>query len=603
MLERRDEPRRDLGPVPLSRRPLGQRHAHARLPLRAVDPTTSRSPTARRSATTSTASSPSAASTGTSASARKVLAADWRGGRGALARDGRGRAAAGTSSTARFLYLASGYYDYDDPHDAQLPGLENFAGQVVHPQFWPRDLDYAGKRVVVIGSGATAVTIVPAMADQAAHVTMLQRTADLDGGRAEPRQVGQPPAQVAARAGSPTGSPGRRTSACTTCSSPRRAASPTRSPTTSPASCARSSASTIRAEHFQPPYAPWDQRLCLVPDGDFFEAIKAGKASIVTGEIEASRPDGVRLKSGERCPADVVVTATGLQPRARRQDRGQPRRRAGRFQPSAGSTAAACSPTCPTSRWCSATSTPAGRCAPTTTRDYVCRVLNHMADKRADVVAPDLPEDHGLEEADIVVVLLGLPPARARADAQERRRRCRGGSTRTTSRTAATSASARSTTACCASTRSGSLAESAGSGHSLSPPRMTTDRDLDRRADRDRRRDPLGPHPRQEHRPGRELAAGPGHPPDAKCAWCPTSRSASSRRSTRCATAPRLPVHHRRHRPDARRHHRRRGRRGARRAGRRPPRGARASSRTTTPPAAGSTKRACAWRACPKAPT
>jgi cation diffusion facilitator CzcD-associated flavoprotein CzcO len=211
-----------------------------------------------------------------------------------------------------FLYVCAGYYDYAGGYRPRWPGEEAFAGRIVHPQHWPDDLDYAGKRVVVIGSGATAITLVPALTDKAAHVTMLQRS---------PSYVVSLPAHdpFARRLGQLL--PRRAAAAVVRWKNialsrfffglARRRPEQTR----------RSILDSVRAalpegydvdRHFSPRYDPWDQRLCLVPDNDLFEAISAGKATIVTDEIERFSANGLRLKSGAELPADIVVTATGL---------------------------------------------------------------------------------------------------------------------------------------------------------------------------------------------------------------------------------------------------------------------------------------------------
>ncbi len=214
--------------------------------------------------------------------------------------------------TCSFLYLASGYYDYASGHRPEWPGEADFRGRIVHPQFWPGEFDFAGKRVAVIGSGATAVTLVPALAHQASQVTMVQRS----------------PSYIVA-------APARDTHAkWLQRLLPRSAAAPLirwkhilltislfgrarRSPQRV-AEWIREQARKALPDgypverDFSPAYNPWDQRLCLIPDGDLFEAIAGGKVAIATGEIERFVPEGLRLRSGETVPADVVVTATGL---------------------------------------------------------------------------------------------------------------------------------------------------------------------------------------------------------------------------------------------------------------------------------------------------
>jgi cation diffusion facilitator CzcD-associated flavoprotein CzcO len=214
--------------------------------------------------------------------------------------------------TARFLYVCSGYYHYDAGHTPDFPGVERFGGTLVHPQRWPEDLDYSGKNVVVIGSGATAVTLVPAMAEKAAHVTMLQRSptyimalpAEDKIANTLRRLVGPKRAYFVARWKNVLMSTflyqlSRRR--------PHVVRNLIRKATM------RQLPSGYDVDtHFKPRYQPWDQRLCLVPDGDLFRAIRHGRASVVTDRIAEFTESGLRLESGETLPADVVVTATGL---------------------------------------------------------------------------------------------------------------------------------------------------------------------------------------------------------------------------------------------------------------------------------------------------
>ncbi|MFD3459133.1 flavin-containing monooxygenase [Nocardia fluminea] len=218
-----------------------------------------------------------------------------------------------TTLTCNFLYACAGYYNYDRAHAPVFPGVEDFSGQVVHPQFWPDDLDYAGKRVVVIGSGATAVTLVPAMAEQAAHVTMLQRSptwiSAVPGRDKQADKIrGLLPPDLAHRV--------IRTKNilfnigfyqyC------RRRPESARKLLTALTTRILKDEKVV-AEHFTPDYNPWDQRLCAVPDADFFKAMKKGTADVVTDHIDTFVPEGIRLKSGRILEADIVVTATGLQ--------------------------------------------------------------------------------------------------------------------------------------------------------------------------------------------------------------------------------------------------------------------------------------------------
>ncbi|WP_427384149.1 flavin-containing monooxygenase [Janibacter sp. G56] len=211
-----------------------------------------------------------------------------------------------------FLYLCAGYYDYERPHTPTWPGQEDFAGEVVHPQFWTDDIDHAGKRVVVIGSGATAVTLVPAMAQTATHVTMLQRsptwmTIMSEGGlapgisRVLPKRAAHAlNRQVSLALNTGFYQLSRR--------SPRAAAAYLRHGLRR---ALHGDEAALR-EHFTPRYNVWDQRLCVVPNADLFRAMRAGTASVVTDTIDRFVPEGIRLTSGRVLEADLIVTATGL---------------------------------------------------------------------------------------------------------------------------------------------------------------------------------------------------------------------------------------------------------------------------------------------------
>ena len=212
----------------------------------------------------------------------------------------------------RFLFLGAGYYDYDEPYDANFPGRKDFKGPVVHPQFWPENLDYAGKKVVVIGSGATAVTIVPAMASSgAAHVTMLQRT---------PTWMATRPAKDRFANTLRKFLPEKIAYALTRAKNiffqdlvfKRARTAPDKVKEFLEKQLKQHLGDHYNKADFTPPYNPWEQRLCLVPDADFFEAIKAGKANIVTDHIEKFDKTGITLKSGQHIEADIIVTATGL---------------------------------------------------------------------------------------------------------------------------------------------------------------------------------------------------------------------------------------------------------------------------------------------------
>jgi cation diffusion facilitator CzcD-associated flavoprotein CzcO len=218
-----------------------------------------------------------------------------------------------TSFTCNFLFMCSGYYNYARGHTPDFPGAETFAGKIVHPQFWPEDLDYAGKRVVVIGSGATAVTLVPAMAEKAAHVTMLQRS---------PTYVVSRPAEDGFANWLRRKLPSKLAYGITRWRNVLFGMFFFNMARKRPEKVKQRILGMVRQElgpdydiatHFTPRYNPWDQRLCLVPDGDLFNALRKGEASVVTDRIAAFTPEGIALESGETLPADIIVTATGLE--------------------------------------------------------------------------------------------------------------------------------------------------------------------------------------------------------------------------------------------------------------------------------------------------
>ena len=206
--------------------------------------------------------------------------------------------------TCRFLYVASGYYDYSSGYRPEWPGEADFQGRIVHPQSWPDDLDYSGKRVAVIGSGATAVTIVPAMAGKAARVTMIQRS---------PSYIVAAPAHDWMAKVLPAKLVRWKHILLTIFLFGRARSRPERVAEYIRDKAREALPAGYPVERdFSPRYAPWDQRLCLIPDGDLFEAISAGKAAIATGEIDRFLPGGIKLNTGETIAADIVVTATGL---------------------------------------------------------------------------------------------------------------------------------------------------------------------------------------------------------------------------------------------------------------------------------------------------
>jgi len=214
--------------------------------------------------------------------------------------------------TCGFLLMCSGYYSYAEGHAPAFPGVHRFKGTVVHPQFWPEDFDHAGKRVVVVGSGATAVTIVPAMAEAAAHVTMLQRSPTyVVALPAEDRIADWLRRRLPARLAHGIARWKNVAAGALIYRLARWRPEQTKRRITAMAQRALGADYDV-ATHFTPGYDPWDQRLCVAPDADLFEAIRSGRASVVTDHVEAFTETGIRLRSGRDLRADVVVTATGL---------------------------------------------------------------------------------------------------------------------------------------------------------------------------------------------------------------------------------------------------------------------------------------------------
>jgi monooxygenase len=215
--------------------------------------------------------------------------------------------------TTNFLYVCTGYYRYDTGHVPHFPGIEGFGGTVVQPQHWPNNLDYTGKKVVVIGSGATAVTIVPAMARQAAHVTMLQRSPTyILSMPAEDAIANRLRRMLGARRAYPIVRWKNIALGTLIYQLSRRRPSIVKSTLRRMAIRQLPPGYDVDI-HFKPLYQPWDQRLCLVPDGDLFAEIRQGRVSVVTDRIAEFTSAGLRLESGADLEADIVVTATGLQ--------------------------------------------------------------------------------------------------------------------------------------------------------------------------------------------------------------------------------------------------------------------------------------------------
>ena len=294
-----------------------------------------------------------------------------------------------TSYTCSFLYVCSGYYDYDAGYAVDFPEQSSFEGRIVHPQHWPDDLDYAGKRVVVIGSGATAVTLVPAMARTASHVTMLQRSPSYIASRPardafSDRLRDLLPEKLAHRV-----IRGKNVVLSSALYSAFRKW-PAHATWLLNSMVAKELPDSIPLDpHFTPRYKPWDQRLCLVPDSDLFEALRDGSASVVTDEIASFTPTGLRLRSGQELEADVIVTATGLRMVA-----------LGKIQLTVDGRAVDPHDTfvykgmmlsgVPNLAWCIGYTNNSWTLRSDLTSQYVCRLLNHLAATGTDICVPEV---------------------------------------------------------------------------------------------------------------------------------------------------------------------------------------------------------------------
>jgi monooxygenase len=244
----------------------------------------------------------------------RVIGAQWSSddARWTLEIAGDGERDAVARLSCSFLMICSGYYRYDAGYTPEFEGADRFTGRIVHPQQWSDDVDYAGKRVVVIGSGATAVTLVPAMADSAEHVTMLQRS---------PSYILSLPGEDVVANALRRMLPARLAYAIVRWKNVTLATllfqASRRAPGVVKAIIRKGVQARLLAgydidTHFKPSYDPWDQRLCLVPDGDLFNAIRSGRASVATDQIDTFTETGIKLRSGAELPAEVIVTATGL---------------------------------------------------------------------------------------------------------------------------------------------------------------------------------------------------------------------------------------------------------------------------------------------------
>jgi len=217
------------------------------------------------------------------------------------------------SYTCGYLFMCSGYYSYKGGYTPDFPGMADFTGEIIHPQAWPTDLDYEGKNVVVIGSGATAMTLIPAMAETAGHVTMIQRSPTYVVSRPDTDRVADALRKVL---------PEKAAYSLTRTKNVTLQQWFYKQTRTQPAKVKARLLGMVRKElgpdydvdkHFTPSYNPWDQRLCLVPNSDLFKAIRSGRASVVTDEIVTFTERGIELASGEVVEADIIITATGLE--------------------------------------------------------------------------------------------------------------------------------------------------------------------------------------------------------------------------------------------------------------------------------------------------
>ena len=301
---------------------------------------------------------------------------------------------------ARFLFLGAGYYDADKPHDAQIPGIDRFAGTVVHPQFWPADLELAGKRVVVVGSGATAVSLVPALARAGAHVTMLQRTPTWYLVMPSRDRLAKWLQRLL-----PAGLAHRLIRARNTRMQSMLYAKSRSDPAGLAAWLTRHTKTALgdawNEVDFTPPYGPWDQRLCLLPDGDMLHLVRKGEAHIATGHIATVEPDAIVLENGKRLEADVIITATGLT-----------------LAPAGGIAVSLGGQRVNFAehfwyRDCMFSNVPnlavlfgylnAGwTLRVELVSDYLCKMLRQMRAWHTPVVVPVLPADHALEEEDVI---------------------------------------------------------------------------------------------------------------------------------------------------------------------------------------------------------
>ncbi len=307
--------------------------------------------------------------------------------------------------TSKFFFSCGGYYNYEEGYNPEFKGRESFTGRVVHPQHWPADLDYAGKNIIVIGSGATAVTLVPTLARTAARVTMLQRS---------PTYIVSRPEQDALANKLRRYLPARLAYALSRWKNillgmyfyqaARRHPERARAFITDGVKAALGPGYDVE-KHFTPRYQPWDQRVCLIPDGDLFRAIRDGSVVMVTDHIDTFTPGGIRLRSGRELNADIIVTATGLKAEI-----------FSGMQLSVDDTVitpADCFTYkgmmlsgLPNFAFSMGYSNASWTLKSDLVAEYVCRLINHMKRKGYDYCVPQVPEE-GLEEESIMALNSG----------------------------------------------------------------------------------------------------------------------------------------------------------------------------------------------------
>ena len=299
--------------------------------------------------------------------------------------------------TGNFLWMCQGYYRHSQGYTPDFPGMDRFKGRVVHPQTWPEDLDYRDKKVVVIGSGATAATLIPAIADDCAHVTMLQRSPTYFYPRPNVNEVAEMLRELDI--------PDEWTHEIVRQKILLDQKDVARRSFEDPESLKRDLLAAARAylgpdfdidTHFTPSYRPWRQRLAVIPDGDLFRGIRAGKASVVTDHIESFTETGILLRSGQELEADIIVTATGFHMTplgdidfaidGKRLD-----------FPSCWGHRGILFSDVPNMAWVFGYLRTSWTMRADLVCDFVCRLLNHMAEKGASVVTPRLrPEDRDM---------------------------------------------------------------------------------------------------------------------------------------------------------------------------------------------------------------